>query len=286
MRDVILIFLHTIIYAAPFDGLIFYFFRKRLRFSWRLIGMGYLLLLGMDFGLRLWWGESELWVPFLMRGVTFCYAVSMVKDSFLRVLSLALLTIPPTLFAYSAGTAVAHVMGNTNPFNLWRMGTILAIYLSILPLALKRMKGLLPPLLEIDDVRLWICLAGYEGILTFFAIWIDPFNHSFQPRILAARFLMPPALFQCLRVIDCIGRYAGESLSLAQQEARARKLRSMEAERYHTTLTVWKNSRRLRHDLKHHLLYILRLAKERDREALHDYLQSLANALKKAGGAV
>ena len=59
-----------------------------------------------------------------------------------------------------------------------------------------------------------------------------------------------------------------------QELERVSRLSSEEA-RYHTMLALWRSSRRMRHDLSHHMTVIAQLAHEGSRERLTEYLDNL-----------
>lgn len=53
-------------------------------------------------------------------------------------------------------------------------------------------------------------------------------------------------------------------------------IRMSEEAHYHTMLALWRSSRRMRHDLRHHMAMIAQLAHEESRERLKAYLDDLA----------
>ena len=132
------------------------------------------------------------------------------------------------------------------------------------------------PMLSVDDRRLWLYLSGYEVILVALAVAADPANTSVQLTILAARLLLPLALVQYLRVSALLTRYAEEGNALHQQRLHEQMIRMSEEAHYHTMLALWRSSRRMRHDLRHHMAMIAQLAHEESRERLKAYLDDLA----------
>ena len=113
-------------------------------------------------------------------------------------------------------------------------------------------------------------------ILVALAVAADPANTSVQPTILAARLLLPLALVQYLRVSTLLTRYAEEGNALHQQQLHEQMIRTSEEVRYQTMLDLWRSSRRMRHDLRHHMTMIAQLAHEESRERLKAYLDDLA----------
>mgnify|MGYP000890898567 FL=1 len=96
-----------------------------------------------------------------------------------------------------------------------------------------------------------------------------------QPTIIAARLLLPLALVQYLRVSTLLTRYAEERNALHQQQLHEQMIRKSEEARYHTMLALWRKSRRMRHDLSHHMAMIAQLAREGSRVHLAAYLKQL-----------
>ena len=97
-----------------------------------------------------------------------------------------------------------------------------------------------------------------------------------QPTILAARLLLPLALVQYLRVSTLLTRYAEKGNALHQQQLHEQMIRTSEEAHYQMMLSLWRSSRRMRHDLRHHMTVIAQLAHEASRERLAAYLDDLA----------
>lgn len=180
------------------------------------------------------------------------------------------------MLAGTFGTMTEYFFGAGLPPGLWKCLLIPMMFLLVLPAALHTNRRLLAPMLQLDDRRLWLYLCGYEVILVALAVAADPANTSVQPTILAARLLLPLALVQYLRVSALLTRYAEEGNALHQQRLHEQMIRASEEARYHTMLALWRSSRRMRHDLGHHMTMIAQLAHEDSRERLKAYLDNLA----------
>ena len=199
-----------------------------------------------------------------------------IGDQPLRVISIALLVYPLLMLAGTLGTMTEHFFGAGLPPGLWKCLLIPMMFLLVLPAALHTIRHLLMPMLSVDDRRLWLYLSSYEVILVALAVAADPANTSVQPTILAARLLLPLALVQYLRVSALLTRYAEEGNALHQQRLHEQMIRMSEEAHYHTMLALWRSSRRMRHDLRHHMAMIAQLAHEESRERLAAYLDDLA----------
>ena len=118
-------------------------------------------------------------------------------------------------------------------------------------------------------------------ILVALAVAADPSGASVQPTIIAARLLLPLALIQYLRVSTLLTRYTEEGNALHQQRLHEQMMRTSEEARYQTMLALWRSSRRMRHDLRHHMTMIAQLAHEGSRDRLAAYLDNLTEQFSK-----
>ena len=276
MTDTEIRLLHTLVCAPPFDLLVFYVFRERLRFARSCVLVGYLLLLVLTQWIQMTAGLDMSLTALLCRPLAVLYMTATIHDRPLRVLSITLLVYPLLMLAGTIGAAAEHFFGAGLPPGLWKGLLVPMMFLLVLPAALHTIRHLLMPMLSVDDRRLWLYLSGYEVILVALAVAADPANTSVQPTILAARLLLPLALVQYLRVSTLLTRYAEEGNALHQQQLHEQMIRTSEEARYHTMLDLWRSSRRMRHDLSQHATMIAQLAREGRRERLAAYLPNLA----------
>ena len=267
--------LHTLVCVPPFDLLIFYIFRNRLRFAQVYILVGYILLLALTQFVQMMAGLDMSLTGLLCRPLAVFYMMAAIRDRPLRVLSIALLVYPLLMLASTIGVMAEHFFGEGLPPGLWKCLLVPMMLLLILPAALHTIRHLLTPMLHVNDRRLWRYLCGYEVILVALAVAADPSSTSVQPTIIAARLLLPLALVQYLRVSTLLTRYAEERNALHQQQLHEQMIRKSEEARYHTMLALWRKSRRMRHDLSHHMAMIVQLAREGSRVHLAAYLKQL-----------
>ncbi|MFC2287570.1 MAG: beta-carotene 15,15'-monooxygenase [Selenomonas sp.] len=277
MTDAEIRLLYTLVCAPPFDLLVFYVFRDRLRFARSYIVCGYMLVLALTQIVQMSLPLDMSLVALLCRPLALFYMLLVIRDQPLRVLSIALLVYPLLMLAGTLGTMTEYFFGAGLPPGLWKCLLIPMMFLLVLPAALHTIRHLLMPMLSVDDRRLWLYLSGYEVILVALAVAADPANTSVQPTILAARLLLPLALVQYLRVSTLLTRYAEEGNALHQQQLHEQMIRTSEEVRYQTMLDLWRSSRRMRHDLRHHMTMIAQLAHEENRERLAAYLDDLAD---------
>lgn len=276
MTDAEIRLLYTLVCAPPFDLLVFYVFRDRLRFARSYVVCGYMLVLALTHAVQMSLPLDMSLVALLCRPLALFYMLLVIRDQALRVISIALLVYPLLMLAGTLGTMTEHFFGAGLPPGLWKCLLIPMMFLLVLPAALHTIRHLLMPMLSVDDRRLWLYLSGYEVILVALAVAADPANTSVQPTILAARLLLPLALVQYLRVSTLLTRYAEEGNALHQQRLHEQMIRMSEEAHYHTMLALWRSSRRMRHDLRHHMTMIAQLAHEESRERLKAYLDDLA----------
>ena len=276
MTDAEIRLLYTLVCAPPFDLLVFYVFRDRLRFARSYVVCGYMLVLALTQAAQMSLPLDMSLVALLCRPLALFYMLLVIGDQPLRVISIALLVYPLLMLAGTLGTMTEYFFGAGLPPGLWKCLLIPMMFLLVLPAALHTIRHLLMPMLSVDDRRLWLYLSGYEVILVALAVAADPANTSVQPTILAARLLLPLALVQYLRVSTLLTRYAEEGNALHQQRLHEQMIRMSEEAHYHTMLALWRSSRRMRHDLRHHMAMIAQLAHEESRERLKAYLDDLA----------
>ncbi len=281
MTDAEIRLLYTFVCVPPFDLLVFYVFRDRLRFAQRYVVCGYMLMLALTQAAQMSLPLDMSMIALLCRPLALFYMLLSIRDQPLRVLSIALLVYPLLMLAGTLGTMAEYFFGAGLPPGLWKCLLIPMMFLLILPAALHTNRHLLAPMLQVDDRRLWLYLCGYEVILVALAVAADPANTSVQPTILAARLLLPLALVQYLRVSTLLTRYAEKGNALHQQQLHEQMIRTSEEAHYQMMLSLWRSSRRMRHDLRHHMTVIAQLAHEASRERLAAYLDNLAEQFAK-----
>ena len=276
MTDTEIRLLHTLVCAPPFDLLVFSVFRERLRFARGCVLVGYLLLLVLTQCIQMTAGLDMSLTALLCRPLAVLYMMATIHDRPLRVLSIALLVYPLLMLAGTIGAAAEYFFGAGLPPGLWKCLLVPMMFLLVLPAALHTIRYLLMPMLSVDDRRLWLYLCGYEVILVALAVAADPSGTSVQPTIIAARLLLPLALIQYLRVSNLLARYTEEGNALHTRQLHEQMIRRAEEARYQTMLALWRSSRRMRHDLRHHMTMIAQLAHEGSRARLAAYLDDLA----------
>ena len=281
MTDAEIRLLYTFVCVPPFDLLVFYVFRDRLRFAQRYVVCAYMLVLALTQAAQMSLPLDMSMIALLCRPLALFYMLLSIRDQPLRVLSIALLVYPLLMLAGTLGTMAEYFFGAGLPPGLWKCLLIPMMFLLILPAALHTNRHLLAPMLQVDDRRLWLYLCGYEVILVALAVAADPANTSVQPTILAARLLLPLALVQYLRVSTLLTRYAEKGNALHQQQLHEQMIRTSEEAHYQMMLSLWRSSRRMRHDLRHHMTVIAQLAHEASRERLAAYLDNLAEQFAK-----
>ena len=276
MTDAEIRLLYTLVCAPPFDLLVFYVFHDQLRFARIYVVCGYMLVLALTQATQMSLPLDMSLVALLCRPLALFYMLLVIRDQPLRVISIALLVYPLLMLAGTLGTMTEHLFGAGLPPGLWKCLLIPMMFLLVLPAALHTIRHLLMPMLSVDDRRLWLYLCGYEVILVALAVAADPSGTSVQPTIIAARLLLPLALIQYLRVSNLLARYTEEGNALHTRQLHEQMIRSAEEARYQTMLALWRSSRRMRHDLRHHMTMIAQLAHEESRERLAAYLDDLA----------
>ena len=271
----IITFYYTFIHIAPFDLLIFYLFRKSLRLSIQKTALGYgflILLEGMV--------QSQLpsiydpGVSLFFQFVYAVYDVWAIRAPAAKVLAIGFLTIPIELLSYSC----ANLMEKFSSLPMEGLSsslTLTAIYLIFLPFALRYIRIVLQPLIFVQSKLGWKYLLFYESALIFTTICIDPLNQSAAPRVLVSRILLFIATFPCIQVMRflCLSIRARSYTSQLLNSVQALQL--MERQQYDRIMQAWLTSRRLRHDLRHHVVSICALLEQKDYPALQEYLQKL-----------
>ena len=275
MTDTEIRLLHTLVCAPPFDLLVFYVFRDRLRFARSYIICSYMLVLALTQAAQMSLPLDMSLVALLCRPLALFYMLLVIGDQPLRVISIALLVYPLLMLAGTIGAAAEYFFGAGLPPGLWKCLLVPMMFLLVLPAALHTIRHLLMPMLFVEDRQLWLYLCGYEVILVALAVAADPSGTSVQPTIIAARLLLPLALIQYLRVSNLLARYTEEGNALHTRQLHEQMIRSAEEARYQTMLALWRSSRRMRHDLRHHMTMIAQLAHEGSRDRLAAYLDDL-----------
>ncbi len=268
-------FYYTFIHIAPFDGLIFYTFRRQLRLGASKTALGYFCLLALEGAVQAQLpGVYDQRVSLLFQLTYLVYDLWAIREFPCKVLAVGLLTVPLSLLAFSVANLAEA---------LWPMhipdatgGLVIAlVFLVFLGPSLYYIRHVLTPLLAVQEKKPWLYLAGYETMLIFIALLIDPFHESTAPRVFISRGLLLVANIACVQIMAYLchsirsREYTRHLLNSVQV------LQDMERQRYETVLERWRASRRLRHDFRHYIVTVAALARARKGAELKVYLRSL-----------
>lgn len=268
-------FYYTFIHIAPFDGLIFYTFRRQLRLGASKTALGYFCLLALEGAVQAQLpGVYDQRVSLLFQLTYLVYDLWAIREFPCKVLAVGLLTVPLSLLAFS----VANLAEKLWPLHIPDLagGLMIAlVFLLFLGPALYYIRQVLTPLLAIQEKNPWLYLAGYETILIFIALLIDPFHESTAPRVFVSRILLLAATIACIQVMAylCQSIHSREYTRHLLNSVQA--LQEMERLRYETVMERWRSSRRLRHDFRHHIVTVAALARMRKGAELRKYLRSI-----------
>lgn len=268
---------YTFIHIAPFDGLIFYTFRRHLKMSFGRTILGYCCLLAVEGTVQAHLpGVYDQRASLLFQSMYLVYDLWAIRAPACKILAVGLLTVPLSLLSFSAATLaethwpllVPHVAGGL---------TIALLFLACLGPALRYIRRVLEPLLTIQEKRPWRYLAGYETMLIFIALLIDPFHESTAPRVFAARGLLLAATIACVQIMAYLCQSIRSREYTRHMLNSVQLLQDIERKRYETVMERWRSSRRLRHDFHHYVVTIAALARARKGEELKTYLRRLAS---------
>ena len=269
-------FYYTFIHIAPFDGLIFYAFRRHLRFGAMRTALGYFALLALEGTVQTQLtGVHDQRVSLLFQLIYLVYDLWAIRAYPSKVLAVGLLTAPPSLLSFSVATLAEKSWPMRIP-DLAGGLMIALLFLVFLGPALYYIRHVLEPLLTIQEKKPWRYLAGYETTLIFIALLIDPFHKSTAPQVFIARGLLLAANIACVQIMAYLCQVIRSREYTRHLLNSVQALQNMEHQRYKTVMERWRASRRLRHDSHHYMVTIAALARARKGAELKAYLRSLA----------
>lgn len=268
-------FYYTFIHIAPFDGLIFYAFRRHLRFGAVPTALGYLGLLAVEGTVQAQLpGVYDQQVSLLFQITYLVYDLWAIGACPSKVLAVGLLTVPLSLLSFSAATLAEHFW--PLPIADVAGGLVIALlFLVFLGPALYYIRHVLEPLLAIQEKKPWRYLAGYETMLILIALLIDPFHESTAPRVFISRGLLLVANIACVQIMAYLCQSIRSREYTRHLLNSVQALQDMERQRYETVMDRWRSSRRLRHDFHHYIVTVAALARARKGADLKTYLRCI-----------
>lgn len=271
---------YTLIHITPLDILIFYTFRRQLRWTMPRTLAGYLALLLLECACQLTTGPGydqrlSVFFQFIYAG----YDIWAVRCYLPKFLSIALLTVPIELLSYSIGSYTGQHLITPLPPDIEASFIMLLLFAAFLPPAIHYIDTRLQAVLRVQEPLAWRLLLSYELTVITLTVLIDPLNQALTLRVFASRLLLFGNNLMCIYLMEYLTRsilareYSSTSLDSLNQ------LRQLEQRKYDMILTAWQNSRRLRHDLKHHFVSLHALLAQRDYTGLAAYLEKTAREL-------
>lgn len=266
---------YTFIHIAPFDGLIFYAFRRYLRLGAARTALGYLALLAVEGAVQVQLSgvydqRASLWFQLTY----LVYDLWAIRAYGGKVLAVGLLTAPLSLLSFSAA-AVAEQQWPLSVPEATGGVVIALLFLVFLAPALYYIRKVLEPLLVIQEKKPWLYLASYEAMLILIALLIDPFHESTSLRVLFSRVLLLTAVVACVQVMAYLCQSIRSREYTRHLLNSVQALHDMERQRYETVMAHWRSSRQLRHDFRHYMISIAALARARKGAELKAYLRQL-----------
>lgn len=261
----------TIIHIAPFDFLLFYIFRDRLRWSIPSTLAGYLILLGLE---SIWQiNSSEIYnlnISLLCQVMYLIYDLYAIKDYPLKVLALGLLTVPLTLISYNAANYIACIF--PNDVYLSGCTAILLFYLICLPFILKYINKHITPFISIKSKKVWLYICLYQLILLGIALSIDPLCNTTNLISLVSRLLLLMSTYYCVLLTSYICSNIKKQTSASLRLEDAHELYELEKANHALIMQDWFRYQRIRHDLKHHLLTLKTMLHNKEYDKMYHYL--------------
>lgn len=218
---------YTFIHIAPFDALLFYAFRRQLRLGPVRTALGYFLLLAAE-------GLVQMQVPgaynqrisLAFQLVYLVYDLWVIRVYFCEVLAIGLLTVPLSLLSFSAARLVELHWA----FLLPDAASVLVISLFVLlflPPSLWFIHHVLEPLLTLSEIRFWRYMAGYEILVIFLALLIDPFHMDSSPRVLVSRALLLASMLVYVQLMSYLCRQIRSRAYTQQQLSQVQACRNV-----------------------------------------------------------
>lgn len=270
---------YTFIHIAPFDFLIFYVFRHHLRFSPLRTAGGYSVLLLIEAALQLHHpGIYDQHLSMLLQLMYLTYDLWAIQETIPRILSIGLLTVPLELIAYSTANLTEQSFFIFSP-GFTSCLTITAVYLVFFRPAISYIHRVLEPLVEIREATAWRYLFAYETMLIYIALLIDPFHTSTELRVFASRILLLIADVACIHIMAALCRSIESREYTSYLLNSLRSLQEMERHHFESVEALWRASRKIRHDFRHHIAAIANLARMHDDKGLRLYLEKLASGV-------
>lgn len=270
-------FYYTFIHIAPFDGLIFYAFRRQLKMSAARTALGYLCLLAVEGIVQVQIpGVYDQRVSLLFQLMYLVYDLWAIRESSCKILAVGLLTVPLSLLSFSVATLAEKHWSLPIPDAAGGL-MIALLFLICLKPALYYIRHVLEPLLTIEEKKPWRYLAGYETMLILIALLIDPFHESTAPRVFIARGLLLAGNIACVQIMAYLCQSIRSREYTHHMLNSVQLLQNIERKRYETVMDRWRSSRQLRHDFHHFAVTIAAFARARKGEELKTYLRNLAS---------
>lgn len=279
--DALSIVSYTLAHIAPLDALIFYVFRDRLRHSvWRTAG-GYLLLLLIESAIQLRQGSS--YQPDISLYFQFIYAaydLYAIRAYIPQILAIGFLTVPIELLAYSIANHAGQHQSRL-PQDLHASLILLLIFSAAILITLRYAEPLLRPILRIQEHAAWRILFYYETVMITLTLMIDPTSTALTPRVFLSRLILLFNDVTCLYLMRYLMHSADAREYSSHMLNSLHQLLALERQRYNIIIDAWKQSRRLRHDLKHHFVIVDALLQQHDYQGIAAYLESVCRQLQK-----
>ena len=269
---------YTLIHIAPFDLLVFYIFRRQLR--WRPLPtiLGYSLLLLTEWTLQLKYAAIyDQHISLLFQLVYAAYDLCAIREYPLKLMAIGFLTVPLELVAYSLASFADASWPLRWPY-LTGCLTITAVYLLALAPMLHYIRHELAACLTIEDRQPWNYVFAYETLLILTTLCIDPFNESAGIRVFLSRLCLLIADIIAIRIMVYLHHSIQSREYTSHLLNSVQSLQLMEHRRYRLVMDAWYASRRMRHDLKHHLLTIEAMLDAGDYTGLKIYLDKTVKA--------
>ena len=160
--DQIGIICYTLIHITPLDILIFYTFRRQLRWTMPRTLAGYLALLLLECACQLTTGPGydqrlSVFFQFIYAG----YDIWAVRCYLPKFLSIALLTVPIELLSYSIGSYTGQHLITPLPPDIEASFIMLLLFAAFLPPAIHYIDTRLQAVLRVQEPLAWRLLLSY-----------------------------------------------------------------------------------------------------------------------------
>lgn len=270
LTDIPVTFYYTFIHIAPFDFLIFYLFRQWLRWSPGYTAAGYACLLILEATVQiLHGGIYDQTISLLFQLIYALYDLIAIRDYIPRILTIGFLTVPPELLFYN----IANYTGTHTAAPYLTASLLLTLfYIAMLLPFIRYARHSIEAMLKIREKVVWNYLFSYESIAIVLTIAIDPLNTATTLPVLLSRALLFINNIVCLRTAHYLCQQINRREYSSQTLNSLQKLYEVEKRRHSVIMEEWYASRRLRHDMRHHLLAIHAFLQRHDYTGLKKYL--------------